>query len=47
MRALVIARSIQRFPEEAIYVYSLKEDKMVFAAGWEEVPGYEWERFLL
>jgi DNA-binding CsgD family transcriptional regulator len=40
-RALAIARSIQRFPEEAIYVYSFKEDKMVFAAGWEEVLGYK------
>jgi DNA-binding CsgD family transcriptional regulator len=40
-RALAIAKSIQRFPEEALYVYSFKENKMVFASGWEEVLGYK------
>lgn len=39
-RALEIKKSIQRFPEEAIYVYSFKDSKMVYAEGWEEVLGY-------
>jgi DNA-binding CsgD family transcriptional regulator len=41
LRALEIKKSIQRFPEEAIYVYSFKENKMVYADGWEEVLGYK------
>jgi DNA-binding CsgD family transcriptional regulator len=28
------------FPEEAVYVYSFKENKMIYADGWEEVLGY-------
>lgn len=35
-----INRTIQRFPEEAIYVYSFKENRMIYADGWEEVLGY-------
>ncbi len=38
--AAKIRDSIQRFPEEAIYVYSFKENKMIYADGWEEVLGY-------
>jgi DNA-binding CsgD family transcriptional regulator len=30
----------KRFPEEAIYIYSFKENKMLYADGWEEVLGY-------
>jgi hypothetical protein len=40
-RALEIKKSIQRFPEEAIYVYSFKENRMIYAEGWEEVLGYK------
>lgn len=40
LRALEIKNSIQRFPDEAIYVYSFKENKMIYADGWEEVLGY-------
>lgn len=34
-------QTIPRFPEEAIYIYSFKLNKMVFASGWEEVVGYK------
>jgi DNA-binding CsgD family transcriptional regulator len=30
----------KRFPEEAVYIYSFKENKMIYADGWEEVLGY-------
>lgn len=36
-----LKRTIQRFPEEAIYVYSFKENRMIYADGWEEVLGYK------
>lgn len=39
-RAEAIRKSVQRFPEEAIYVYSFKENRMIYADGWEEVLGY-------
>lgn len=35
-----LRKSIRRFPEEAVYVYSFKENRMIFADGWEEVMGY-------
>ncbi len=28
------------FPEEAMYIYSFKLNKMIFARGWEELLGY-------
>jgi DNA-binding CsgD family transcriptional regulator len=31
---------LRRFPDEAIYVYSFKENKMLYADGWEEILGY-------
>jgi len=34
-------QTIPKFPEEAIYIYSFKENRMVFAMGWEEVVGYQ------
>jgi DNA-binding CsgD family transcriptional regulator len=40
-QAISLRRTIQRFPEEAIYVYSFKENRMVYADGWEEVLGYD------
>lgn len=39
-QAVSLRRTIQRFPEEAIYVYSFKENRMIYADGWEEVLGY-------
>jgi DNA-binding CsgD family transcriptional regulator len=33
-------RTIKRFPEEAVYIYSFQQHRMVYAAGWEEVFGY-------
>lgn len=38
--AQMIRQSIQRFPEEGVYVYSFKENRMLYADGWEEVLGY-------
>ncbi len=34
------ARTILRFPDEAVYIYSFKLNRMIYAAGWEEVLGY-------
>lgn len=39
--AINIKNSVQRFPEEAIYIYSFKQNKMLYADGWEEVLGYQ------
>lgn len=33
-------KNILRFPEEAIYIYSFKKQRMIYADGWEEVLGY-------
>jgi DNA-binding CsgD family transcriptional regulator len=33
--------TIRRFPEEAVYIYSFKENRMVYADGWEEILGYK------
>ncbi len=33
--------NLPRFPEEAIYIYSFKEQKMIYADGWDEVLGYK------
>lgn len=35
-----LKQSFRLFPEEAIYVYSFKENKMVYADGWYDVLGY-------
>jgi DNA-binding CsgD family transcriptional regulator len=37
--ALFLKQTIPRFPLEAIYIYSFKQGKMVYADGWEEVLG--------
>ncbi len=37
--ALFLKQNIPRFPLEAIYIYSFKQGKMVYADGWEEVLG--------
>lgn len=34
-------QTIPRFPDEAIYIYSFKQNRMIFASGWEEVVGYK------
>ena len=39
-QALYYKKTIQRFPDEAIYVYSFKENRMLYADGWEEILGY-------
>lgn len=39
-QAKFFKKTIPRFPEEAIYIYSFKENRMIFACGWEEVVGY-------
>jgi DNA-binding CsgD family transcriptional regulator len=32
---------IQRFPEEAVYIYSFVSKRMIYASGWEDVLGYK------
>ncbi|RZK73794.1 MAG: LuxR family transcriptional regulator [Pedobacter sp.] len=39
--ALYFKQTIPKFPEEAVYIYSFKLNKMIFASGWEEVLGYK------
>lgn len=34
-------RTIPRFPEEAVYIYSFAQERMIYAEGWKEVVGYE------
>lgn len=33
--------TLPNFKDQAVYVYSFKENRMVFAAGWEDVLGYK------
>lgn len=33
--------TIPDFPNQAVYIYSFKEGKMIYAKGWKEVLGYE------
>ena len=40
-QAKYFRQTIPKFPEEAIYIYSFKENRMIFARGWEEVVGYQ------
>lgn len=39
--ALHLNKTLLRFPEEAIYIYSFKQNKMVYADGWENILGYK------
>lgn len=39
-QALGFKKTIPRFPGEAVYIYSFKENKMIYADGWEELLGY-------
>jgi len=34
-------KAIPRFPDEAIYIYSFKEGRMIYADGWEDILGYK------
>lgn len=38
--ALNYKKTIQLFPEEAVYIYSFKFNRMIYASGWEEILGY-------
>jgi DNA-binding CsgD family transcriptional regulator len=38
--ARMYKEAIPRFPEEAVYIYSFKEGKMLYADGWEDLLGY-------
>jgi DNA-binding CsgD family transcriptional regulator len=38
--ALFFKETFPRFPEEAVYIYSFKENRMIYADGWEEILGY-------
>ncbi len=31
---------IKRFPEEAVYIYSFKENRLIYADGWNETLGF-------
>lgn len=38
--ALYYHKTIPKFAGEAVYVYSFKENRMIYANGWEEILGY-------
>lgn len=38
--ALHFHQTILRFPEEAVYIYSFAQNRMIYASGWEEILGY-------
>jgi DNA-binding CsgD family transcriptional regulator len=40
-QAQYYAKTIMRFPEEAVYIYSFAENRLIYAAGWEETFGYK------
>ena len=43
----LLDKTIPKFPNEAITIYSLTEKKIIYAHGWKEVLGYEdWEMTL-
>lgn len=33
-------QTIPRFADEAVYIYSFKDNRMIYADGWEEILGY-------
>jgi DNA-binding CsgD family transcriptional regulator len=39
--AQFLKQTVHRFPLEAIYIYSFKDGKMLYADGWEDVVGYK------
>ena len=34
-------QTFTKFPEEAVYIYSFQQNRMIYADGWEEVLGYK------
>ena len=38
--ALFFDERIPKFADEAVYIYSFKQNRMIYASGWEEVLGY-------
>jgi len=40
-QAQVFKQTLPRFADEAIYIYSFKENRMIYADGWEEILGYK------
>ncbi len=34
-------KTLPRFADEAIYIYSFEENRMIYADGWEDVLGYK------
>jgi hypothetical protein len=38
--ALHFKKTLLSFPEEAVYIYSFKESRMIYADGWESILGY-------
>jgi DNA-binding CsgD family transcriptional regulator len=39
--------TLKRFPDEAIYIYSFEENRMIYARGWEKVLGYKDEEITM
>ncbi|MCF8339826.1 MAG: LuxR C-terminal-related transcriptional regulator [Chitinophagaceae bacterium] len=39
-RAIHYKSTIPRFPDEAVYIFSFEQGKMIYADGWKEVLGY-------
>jgi DNA-binding CsgD family transcriptional regulator len=39
--ALFYKKTIPTFPNEAVYIYSFKEGRMLFASGWQAILGYK------
>lgn len=35
------SNTIKKFPEEAVYIYSFRENRLIYAAGWKETLGFE------
>jgi DNA-binding CsgD family transcriptional regulator len=40
-RSAYFRKTLPGFPEEAIYIYSFKENRMIYADGWEDILGYK------
>ena len=39
--AIHFKQTIPHFAEEAVYIYSFKENRMIYADGWEDMLGYK------
>lgn len=39
--AIYFQQTIPKFADEAVYIYSFKMNRMIFASGWEDVLGYK------